>query len=199
MFPPLQLFIDSSINLLNQWSIIVDVHSILLYWDYYSTLSVKFWHSKNLSVWKNLSCSHLNYNCPSQWHPLTTTVLTPWKKSLKNRGVFNTLDNSKTPHLHVGKNLKNTLEHFSNIAQNGIKRNKNEIRRHILTNTLQKRTKIQGVFCTLDNLKSFFKHSGTFTNTLPTPPKFPLTPCQHPREFYLGVSLRGAVLYRTLY
>ena len=49
-----------------------------------------------------------------------------------------------------------------------------------LTNTLQKRTKIRGVFCTLDNLKSFLKHSGTFTDALPTPPKFSLTPCQHP-------------------
>ena len=51
----------------------------------------------------------------------TNTVLTPWKKSLKNRGLFNTLDNSKTPHLHPGKkHLENTLEHFSNTAQNGF-------------------------------------------------------------------------------
>ena len=41
---------------------------------------------------------------PSQWHPLTKTVLTPWEKILKNSWVFNTLDNSKTPRLQPGKN-----------------------------------------------------------------------------------------------
>ena len=35
--------------------------------------------------------------------------------------TLNTLDNSKTPHLHPGKkcqHLENTLENFSNTAQN---------------------------------------------------------------------------------
>ena len=42
----------------------------------------------------------------TQWLPLSVTpshqpVLTRWKKSLKNQGVFNTLNNSITPHFDI--------------------------------------------------------------------------------------------------
>ena len=59
--------------------------------------------------------------------PLSDTVLTPWKKSLNNRGVFNTLDNSRTSHLNPEKkfqHLENTLENVSKTAQNGFETSK---------------------------------------------------------------------------
>ena len=46
-----------------------------------------------------------------------------YKNSLENQGVFNTFGNSRTPHLLPGKkcqHLVNTLENFSNTAQNGF-------------------------------------------------------------------------------
>ena len=75
-------------------------------------------------------------------------------------GMFLLLLLSVTPsHQHC----VDTLENFSNTAQN-----KTYPHQHP-----QKMTKDRGVFCTLENLKSFFKHSVTFTNTLPTPQRFP--------------------------
>ena len=37
-------------------------------------------------------------------------VDTPWKKSLKNQGVFNILDNSRTPHFNTYKTSRTPLK-----------------------------------------------------------------------------------------
>ena len=94
-------------------------------------------------------------HCPSQWHPLTNTVLTPWKKSLKNQGVHNTLDNSRTSHFNT-YNTSRTLENFSNTAQNGFWTLKNFSYQH-----LQKRAKNRGVIINSYEVTRFFlRNSG---------------------------------------
>ena len=49
--------------------------------------------------------------CPSQRHPLTNTVLTPWKKSLKNRGVYRKLDQHYAKWILNVKNFRNNKTH----------------------------------------------------------------------------------------
>ena len=106
---------------------------------------------------------------PSHQHPLT-----PWQKSLKNRGVFNTLDNSKTPHLHPEK-CSTPREHPRNILQHCLKwickiRNwKTHSYQHAQMDKKLWRVPHPR------NLKSFFKHSGTFTDTLSAPQKLSLS------------------------
>ena len=107
---------------------------------------------------------------------ITKTVLTPWKKSPKNQGVYNTLDNSRTPHLNF-QHLEDTLEKFHQHCAKWIL--KFQKQNDTFSPTPPKKDQNRGMFCTLDNRNSFFKHFGTLTNALPTPPKIPIKSSQH--------------------
>ena len=106
---------------------------------------------------KKCSATYSN-RCRLKTAPLTKTVLTPWKKSLKSRA---------TP-----RDPQNFLRHCAKLIWN-VKRFRNK-KTHSHKHP-QKWTNNRGVFCTLDDLKSFFKYSGTFT-----------TPCQRPKISLLG-------------
>ena len=117
-------------------------------------------------------------NCPSQWHPLAKTVLTPWNiRPLKIRACSTNTLLMIQEHLTLALEIISTprdqprkfLQHCEKWIWN-IKFF--EIRRHILANTLKKGPKVVECSATSIHLKSFFERSGTLTNTLPTPQKF---------------------------
>ena len=108
------------------------------------------------------------YTAPLSDTLITNTMLTPWKKGLKNQGLFNTLDTSRTPHHNLGKSLN------TSITPQKISPTLNKMDSH---QHPQKRDQKSWRVLHLNNLKSFIIHSGTSTYTLPTPQKFSSSPC----------------------
>ena len=88
--------------------------------------------------------------------------VTPWKKSLKSQGEFNTFDDSISPHLNPGKPQEHPIQQCAKWIWN-LEDFSNK-KTHFHKNS-QKRTKNSGAFCTFDYVKLFFKHSGTPANT----------------------------------